>query len=161
MSNIDELGNAFLRLGCALAAGGILGWEREWRAKPAGLRTNMIVALGSALLVLLSQELAESMTDSSGWTAVDPSRVIQGIVGGIGFIGGGTILQSRRSIQGLTTASTIWLSSALGISSGLGYYILTIVAVALALIVLVAFGSLEKAVFEDGESHEKPQQSSE
>lgn len=147
MTDFDELGSALSRLGCALAAGGVLGWERQWREKPAGLRTNMIVALGAAVLMFLTERLALSMTGVDGKSIVDPSRVIQGIVGGIGFVGAGAILQSRHSVKGLTTASTLWLSAALGVCSGLGYYILTLTAVTLALIVLIVFGNLEQAAF--------------
>ena len=118
------------------------------RDKPAGLRTNMIVALGSALLVLVGMKLAGAASASDDPRfAVDPTRIIQGIVGGIGFLGAGTIIQSRHSIHGLTTASTIWLSAAVGVSSGMGYYALTMTAVAVGLFVLLAFGMLERLLF--------------
>lgn len=142
MNDLEELGTAALRLGCALAAGAVLGWEREIRDKPAGLRTNMLVALGAALLVLVSLRHSEE-TGTEFDFGPEASRVIQGIVGGIGFLGAGTILQSRRGVHGLTTASALWLSAAHGVASGLGYYLLTLVSVTLALIVLTVVGFLE------------------
>lgn len=140
MEEIHEFGSALVRLGCALAAGGALGWEREMRDKPAGLRTNMLVALGSALLMLVAMRLADSHPGNNG---VDATRVIQGIVGGIGFLGAGTIIHSRHSVHGLTTASTIWLSAAAGVSSGAGYHVLTAAAVLAGLLVLTGLGMIE------------------
>ena len=157
MPDLDEFGTTLLRLACALAAGGALGWERELQDKPAGLRTNMIVALGSALLVLVGMKLADSASASDDPRfAVDPTRIIQGIVGGIGFLGAGTIIQSRHSVHGLTTASTIWLSAAVGVASGMGYYALTIVTVAVGLFVLLAFGMLERLLFAPNRQATRP-----
>jgi putative Mg2+ transporter-C (MgtC) family protein len=145
MTDAGELSDALVRLGCALAAGGAFGWERELQDKPAGLRTNMLVALSSALLMLVGVRLVDSAAASQDPRfAVDLTRIIQGIVGGIGFLGAGTIIQSRHSVHGLTTASTIWLSAAVGISSGMGYFALTAATVVLGLVVLVAFGLMER-----------------
>lgn len=148
MTDLHEIWIAVLRLGCALAAGGILGWERELQDKPAGLRTNMLVALGSALLVLVSLRHSDTIDGIGFDSCPEASRVIQGIVGGIGFLGAGTILQSRRGVSGLTTASALWLSAAHGVASGLGYYVLTFVSVTLAVVVLAALGFVERAVFQ-------------
>ena len=147
MDSLYEIQVAGVRLGCALAAGGVLGWERQVQDKPAGLRTNMLVALGSSLLVLVSLRHDDAVSGSGFDFGPEASRVIQGIVGGIGFLGAGTILQSRRGVQGLTTASALWLSAALGVASGLGYYVLTFVSVVLAVLVLTALGFLERKLF--------------
>lgn len=145
MNDLEELKTAGVRLGCALIAGAVLGWERELQDKPAGLRTNMLVALGSALLVLVSLRHSEA-TGTQFDFGPEASRVIQGIVGGIGFLGAGTILQSHRRVSGLTTASALWLSAAHGVASGLGYFTLTFVSVALALLVLTALGFVERFI---------------
>jgi putative Mg2+ transporter-C (MgtC) family protein len=159
MPDLTELGAAVLRLVCALAAGGILGWERELRDKPAGLRTNMIVALGAALLVLVGLRI-NGPAPANDQLHADLSRIIQGIIGGIGFLGAGTIIQSRHDVHGLTTASTLWLSAALGISSGLGYYALTLAAVILALLVLVMLGALQVRLMQHTDTQPRPGQPS-
>jgi putative Mg2+ transporter-C (MgtC) family protein len=146
MSDPSELAQIIPRLGCALAAGGVIGWEREMQDKPAGLRTNMLVALGAAVAVLAGLQLPAAGHAPEDGSAAVASRIIQGIVGGIGFLGAGTILQSRHSVHGLTTASALWLSAALGVSSGLGLYKLTFTAVALGIVVLAVFLLIEKRI---------------
>jgi len=147
MSDVTEFGTMMLRLSCALAAGGAIGWERQRQEKPAGLRTNMLVALGAAVVMLAGLNLARAGVALENDAAAATSRIIQGIVGGIGFLGAGTILQSRHSVHGLTTASALWLSAALGVASGLGLYTLTITAAVLALLVLIAFGAIERKLW--------------
>ncbi|MFQ3598181.1 MAG: MgtC/SapB family protein [Chloroherpetonaceae bacterium] len=115
-----------LRLGLALALGALVGLERQWRQKQAGLRTNTLVSLGSAAFILLSLAL----TDNTG----DPSRVAGQIVTGIGFLGAGVILRNGVTVQGLNTAATIWCSAAVGSLAGCGLYAhAAIVAVATSL----------------------------
>ena len=103
-----------LRLVMAALIAGVIGWEREGEGKAAGLRTHMLVSLGSALFVLSALE--------SGIKPEEVTRVTQGVAAGIGFIGGGVILKltEERRVQGLTTAATIWLAAALGVAAGLG-----------------------------------------
>ena len=114
-----------LRLGLAAVLGGIVGADRERMGKPAGLRTHMLVCMGAALFVLAPSE--------SGMAIADVSRVIQGLAAGIGFLGGGAILKlsAEREILGLTTAATIWMTAALGVTVGLGHIGLAGVAAAL------------------------------
>ena len=102
------------RLLLSAGLGAALGLEREYRRKPAGLRTNILIAIGSALFTILSI----SMTASTG----DPSRVAGQIVTGIGFLGGGAILRNRDTVHGMTTAATIWVNAAIGIACGIGQY---------------------------------------
>ena len=126
------------RLLIAAFVGAILGYEREWHGKDAGLRTHMLVSLGAALFVLIPQQ--------AGVTDADLSRVIQGIVTGIGFVGAGAILKinEERRIEGLTTAAGIWLTAAVGIAAGMGREASAIVGTLLALIVLLALGWVEE-----------------
>ena len=124
-----------LRLILAAGLGAAIGLEREIRRKPAGLRTNILIAIGSALFTILSI----SMTSGTG----DPSRVAGQIVTGIGFLGGGAILRNRDTVHGMTTAATIWVNAAIGVASGIGQYELAAVTTALTLVVLVVLPPIE------------------
>jgi putative Mg2+ transporter-C (MgtC) family protein len=110
-----------IRLLCALAAGLLIGMEREWHKKPAGIRTNTLVATGAGLFVLLALEI----TPQTG----DPSRIIGQVVTGIGFLGAGIIFKEGSDVYGLTTAATIWCSAAIGCFAGAGYFIETLIGV--------------------------------
>ena len=124
------------RLLLAAVLGGILGFEREMRHKSAGLRTNMLIAIGSALFTLMSYELA---ADGSG----DPGRIAAQIVTGIGFLGAGAIMRTDAGIHGLTTAATIWVNAAVGVAAGGGEYHLAFIATAVTLGVLLVLQRLE------------------
>ena len=132
-----------VRLTVATLIGAALGLNREIRGKPAGLRTHALVALGTALVTLTGIALAghDGEFDSNS-----VSRVIEGVVAGIGFLGGGTILKSDSGehISGLTTAASLWLVAALGIACGAGLWVMSLVALGLALLVLVAGEPLER-----------------
>jgi len=119
-----------LRLLLAAALGGVLGYERERRGKAAGVRTHMLVALGTALFVLVPQQ--------AGMSAEAVSRVIQGLLAGIGFLGAGAVLKQADSghVRGLTTAAGIWSTAAIGVAIGLGREATAIVSTALVLLVL-------------------------
>ena len=130
-----------LRLLAATAAGSILGLNRELTQKPAGLRTHALVALGAALVVVSALQLgvANDMTHADA-----ASRVIQGVIAGIGFIGGGVILHADgQNVKGLTTAATIWVAAALGISCGIGQWRVAGMTAIIALILLVLGRPLE------------------
>jgi putative Mg2+ transporter-C (MgtC) family protein len=116
-----------LRLLCGLGAGMLIGFERQWHHKSAGLRTNTLVATGAALFALLSVNL----TQNNG----DVTRIISQVVTGIGFLGAGIIFKEGISIHGLTTAATVWCSAAAGSLAGTGYYTETLIAV-LAIIIV-------------------------
>jgi putative Mg2+ transporter-C (MgtC) family protein len=132
-----ELIRIFVRLLFAALLGGALGYERERVGKAAGLRTHMLVALGAALIVLAPQQ--------AGITIADQSRVIQGIVVGIGFLGGGAIIKGaeERQVTGLTTAAGIWLTAAVGMAVGLGRLSLALLGVLLALVILSVLQGIE------------------
>lgn len=115
-----------IRLIYATLAGGLIGLEREVVHKPAGIRTHMLVCLGSALFVLMIVETLPNET----------ARIIAGIATGIGFLGAGTIFRSKSEVHGLTTAASIWAVAAVGIAIGLGYYLMTIVSAGLILVIL-------------------------
>ena len=119
-----------LRLLLAAILGGLIGFQRERVGKAAGLGTHMLVALASALIVMLPEQ--------AGLTSADLSRVMQGLVTGIGFLGAGVILKlsEERQIKGLTTAATIWLTAGLGMAVGLGRLLLAVLGTGLALIIL-------------------------
>jgi putative Mg2+ transporter-C (MgtC) family protein len=111
--------DTFLTLGLAALLGGVIGLDREASGKPAGFRTNILICVGAALLTALSIDVAERWVRLYG-TVADPGRIAAQIVSGIGFLGAGTIIQSRRGVRGLTTAATIWVVAASGMAVGAG-----------------------------------------
>lgn len=135
-----------IRLLVALLAGGIIGYQRERAGKAAGLRTHMLVALGTALFVITAAE--------AGMQQDAMSRVVQGLVTGIGFIGAGAILkiENRQVIRGLTTAAGIWMTAALGVAIGLGHLATAAIGVLLGWLVLAALIRLERGI--EGSSDE-------
>ncbi len=135
---------AFVRICLAAALGGIIGLERELRGRQAGFRTNLLVCVGSALVMLISMKLAElPFTPAGGYEIrVDPGRIAYGVMMGIGFLGAGAILKHQESVRGLTTGAGLWCVAAIGLSSGMGLYILSLLAGGL---VLAALGLLNYA----------------
>jgi putative Mg2+ transporter-C (MgtC) family protein len=141
MTAFDEISIAtLLRLLAALAAGMAVGLNRDLSGKSVGMRTLGLVALGAALVIL-----AGTGPDGLHFAPDAVSRVIQGVLTGIGFIGAGVILHDRggRTVHGLTTAASVWISAALGIAAGLGAWIVLIAGAALALLTLVFGRGLE------------------
>jgi putative Mg2+ transporter-C (MgtC) family protein len=128
------------RIGAAALLGGLLGFEREWKGHWAGLRTHMMVSIGCAVFVVAGLAVAGEQHSES------VTRVIQGIASGIGFLGAGTILKldEKQEVKGLTTASSIWLSAAMGAAVGLGEYALATAATIVSLFVLGVLGPVEK-----------------
>lgn len=141
---LDSLVDIVVRLSLALLVGAVIGFEREIRHKPAGLRTHMLVSFGSAILVLIPIQLGQAEESADAL-----SRVIQGIAAGVGFLGGGEILhQSQQEsgqirVRGLTSAAAIWVSAALGIAAGCGLLPLSLIGALMALFVLVVLKRLE------------------
>ena len=125
------------RLLAATILAGVIGYERERTGKSAGLRTHMLVALGSAIFVLAPME--------AGMVIDDVSRVVQGVASGIGFIGAGAILKvtTEREIQGLTTAAGIWMTAAIGIAAGMGRIGMAAITVVIAWVILAILARLE------------------
>jgi putative Mg2+ transporter-C (MgtC) family protein len=131
------LGTTLARLVVAAILGGIIGLERQLRHKPAGLRTNLFICFGSAMFTVLSAQLAGS------WGG-DHTRIAAQIIPGIGFIGAGSILHSRGSVTGLTTASTLFVVAAVGMAAGGGLYLTAFFATIIILLALGALGRLEQ-----------------
>lgn len=132
-----------IRLLVAVLVGGLIGWDRQRRDKPAGLRTHMLVALGSACFSLLGFEVGAHLSPRTG-DGFDPTRVLQGVVGGIGFLGAGVIIQNRGQVLGITTAASLWVVGALGAAAGVGAYVLAVVTALLAFVILAVLGRLER-----------------
>jgi putative Mg2+ transporter-C (MgtC) family protein len=135
-----ELTRICIRLLIAVLLGALLGYDRERQDSAAGLRTHMLVALGAALLVISAQQ--------AGMDNADMSRVIQGIVAGIGFLGAGAIikLNEKEQIKGLTTAATIWATAAIGIAAGIGHPLTAALGTLLALVILAMLPRLERHI---------------
>ena len=128
-----------LQLGLATLLGGAIGLERELGGKPAGLRTNILICLGSVLYTHISITMM-------GANSPDPTRVAGQIVTGVGFIGAGTILHARGAIVGLTSAATIWVVAAIGVALGSGFYLEGVGTTVIVLVVLAGLGRVEKLV---------------
>ena len=122
------------RVFVAALLGGMIGFEREYRAKEAGLRTHFLVAMGSALFMIVSQYGFNAVLGTS--ITLDPSRVAAQVVSGIGFIGAGTIIFQKHVIKGLTTAAGLWVTSAIGLACGSGLYLLSVASTLLDLLCL-------------------------
>lgn len=133
-----------LRLGLAVLGGAFVGWNRQRKRHPAGLRTMMLVSLGAAAYMVAGSALAA--TNGSITPAGDRSRVLQGIVGGIGFLGAGTIIRSFGEVKGVTTAAAIWVVAAIGSAFGMGFYVLGSASVGFTMLILW-LSPLESAVF--------------
>jgi putative Mg2+ transporter-C (MgtC) family protein len=132
----------------AVLLGGAVGLEREFRGRPAGLRTHILVCLGATLIMITSQRMAVVSQDLPApfRIVVDPGRIAAGIVTGIGFLGAGAILRIGDLVRGLTTAGTIWLVAALGISLGQGLYLLATACTVLVLAVLTVLSRVESRI---------------
>lgn len=146
ISSNDWLGLTY-RLTLALLVGGVIGWNRQAAGKPAGLRTHMLVSLGAALFVLIPLLASSS-------TSIDSiSRAIQGVATGVGFLGAGEILHksvnesNKLSVKGLTSAATIWVTAALGMIAGCGFWQLDLLSTLMALFILSAAKKVERVVF--------------
>jgi putative Mg2+ transporter-C (MgtC) family protein len=131
-----------VKLSLAVLLGGIIGFERELAGKPAGLRTNILICIGAALLMDVS--LRVGLVD--GHRVGDPGRIAAQIVSGVGFLGAGTIMQGQGVVTGLTSAATIWVVAAIGMTVGGGYYVEGIGAGLLVTFVLAGLGGLERWV---------------
>jgi putative Mg2+ transporter-C (MgtC) family protein len=141
-------GEAALKLLLAAILGGLVGLERERRGREAGFRTNLLVCLGSTLVMLVSISFAHEqwMPDGAYNINVDPARIAYGVMTGIGFLGAGAIIKHERSIRGLTTAAGLWCVAAIGLALGMGLYVISCMATALVLLALWLLNWVEDAV---------------
>ena len=143
--------NFLIRLIFAAVLGGIIGFERDIHGRAAGLRTNLLISLGAASFMLISQYIAESYSTEAGNSVfrADPARIAAQIVTGVGFLGAGAVVKYGFSIRGLTTAACIWISAAIGMSSGAGFYELAIVTTLIGLFSLIVLSKFEKNYAKD------------
>ncbi|WP_109481780.1 MgtC/SapB family protein [Paraburkholderia sp. C35] len=137
LSDIKAITQVVMRLGLALLLGGTLGFERELAGRDAGLRTHMLVTTGSALFVLVPLQ--------AGFSQDNMSRVLQGLVSGIGFLGAGAIikLSAEREVRGLTTAASLWLAAGVGVAAGLGREATAILSTVIALVILAGVRAIK------------------
>ncbi len=142
------------RLVVATILTGIIGIEREIRQKPAGVRTNALIGLGSAIMALTGLTLATTWSGVAG--GASPDRIASIVVQGVGFLGAGVIIQSMGAVRGLTTAATMWVVAGIGIACGFGLYPIALVATAIVLVLLAIFGPLDARLMgteSDGQKH--------
>jgi putative Mg2+ transporter-C (MgtC) family protein len=132
----------------AVVCGAIIGIERQFKHKPAGLRTNIMICLGAAVFTLISERMASGSQDSI-------TRIAAQIVTGVGFLGAGAVIQDRGGIHGLTTAATIWLVASIGMACGARLYYLACITTVLALLVLVGLGHIDKYFDRNDEKQHK------
>jgi putative Mg2+ transporter-C (MgtC) family protein len=137
--------DATLRLLVALLCGAVIGVDREWRKRPAGLRTHMLVALASAIFTIIAFEIYHMVEQSeSGPASADPLRLLEAITAGVAFLAAGTIIRGAGGVKGVTTGAGLWLSGALGMACGQAQYGLAAVALVLAFVVLTVIRVMER-----------------
>ncbi len=124
------------RLVLAILLAGLLGWDRESKDRPAGLRTYMLVALAAAVFTVLTFEIYETVNAKHPGGNSDPIRIIEAVTAGVAFLAVGTIIQGRDSVRGLTTGAGMWMAGALGVAVGAGHYLLAILAALLSFAIL-------------------------
>ncbi|RUO33328.1 MgtC/SapB family protein [Aliidiomarina soli] len=137
------------RLSVAAGLALFLGLERELHGKPAGLRSHMLVSLGSATFIIIGMSILFATAEGDPSARIDPSRVVEGVIGGIGFLGAGSIIRSGGHIQGITTGASIWLAGAIGVSAGINNFPLAVMVTVIALIIMVGLGQFEREVINE------------
>ncbi len=137
-----------LRLALALVLSGLIGFERQLHRRTAGLRTHILVSLGSCLIMLTSIYVFDIYKSQA---QIDPSRIAAGIITGIGFLGAGAIIRDREGVKGLTTAASLWVVAAIGMAVGCGFYSAGFFTAVLALVVLFFLRYLENFIFQKDE----------
>ncbi len=133
------IGAIALRLLCAMLVGSLIGLEREYTHRPAGLRTHILVALGACVASVMGQMLFAQYGGGS-----DPARLSAQVITGVGFLGAGTIMKEGASVKGLTTAASVWAVACLGIAAGFGYYALALVGMLFTFVTLTIFENLQR-----------------
>lgn len=129
-----------LRLLLAILLGGIVGFEREVRKRPAGLRTHILVSMAAATFTLITIEIYHEVNDARA----DPVRIVDAVTAGVAFIAAGAIIKGQGDVTGLTTGAAIWLAGAIGVACGIGYYLVATMAAVLGVIVLRGVGWIEE-----------------
>ena len=137
----------FLQLLLAVILGALIGLEREYKRREAGLKTFSLVCLGSCFFTVLAFYISSHASQFPSFVQVDPGRVIQAVAIGIGFIGSGLIIYHKFQVEGLTTAATLWVTASIGVGIGSGLYFLAIFGTLLAILILAGFRLLEEKIF--------------
>ena len=132
-----------LRIVVAAILGMAVGFEREFRRKPAGMRTHMLVASGSAAFIVITLEMVSGPLQGIDGTKADPTRIIQGIIGGIGFLGAGAIIQGGREVTGMTTGASIWVAGGIGVACGVGFFDIALLLAIIVIIIVMIVGKFE------------------
>jgi len=140
------MGAIAIRLFVATLLGAVIGIDREWRSRPAGLRTHMLTSLAAALFTVLTLEIVYSSELSVQNARADPVRVIEAVTAGVAFLAAGTIIRGRGSVHGLTTGAGMWLAGSLGVAAGLGYFAAAVLAAAFGFVVITLLGWVERKV---------------
>jgi putative Mg2+ transporter-C (MgtC) family protein len=149
-----SLDTVIVRLALAGILAALIGLEREAKSKPAGLKTHILVGIGSAAFFLIFIEFALGPLKDSEGLSPDPTRIIQGVVTGIGFLGAGAIIQGGRDVRGLTTGAGIWVSGGIGPACGGGYFAIAGVVSAFVLLVLFVAGWFERRMLRDSDDND-------
>ncbi len=147
--NQDQL-TIILQLLLALVLGGLVGLEREYKRKSAGLKTFALVSLGSALFTIIGLQLFGALSQNEN-IRFDPSKIIEAVAVGLGFIGAGIIIYRHEHVEGLSTAAGVWVAGAIGVAAGAGLYLIAVFSALLSLLVMILFSRVEHEVF--GKSH--------
>ncbi|RJP28676.1 MAG: MgtC/SapB family protein [Candidatus Omnitrophota bacterium] len=134
-----------VRLFLSMLLGGLIGLERQAHRRSAGLRTHIMVSLGSCLIMLTSIYVFDIYMTKAN---VDPGRIAAGVITGIGFLGAGAILREREGVKGLTTAASLWVVAAIGLATGCGFLVASLFTTALSLIVLLILRYLEQKIID-------------
>lgn len=135
-----------IRLLAAAGLASLIGLERELRNHPAGLRTHMLVSLGAAAFLLVGFEILYATAEGDPSARIDPTRIVQGVIGGIGFLGAGSIIQARGNVQGLTTGAAIWITGAIGVACATGNLMLAVLLTVISLTIVLILGGFERKV---------------
>lgn len=149
MDSLTDLTNTHIplltiagRLVLAAVLGAAIGYDREVRHRPAGLRTHMLTALAATLFTILTLEVFHHVRMLQPGGSFDPIRVIEAVTAGVAFLAAGTIIQSRGHVRGLTTGAAMWLTGAMGVAVGFGLYIIAVMTTVLAILILVVVSML-------------------
>lgn len=151
-----SIGTIALRLGAAIILGALVGLERERKRRPAGFRTMILISIGSAGFMVLGIEGLRGFPNNTGQAEI--SRVVQGLIGGIGFLGAGAVIQNKKAVRGLTTAAAVWVTAAIGAACGMGLYAIAVALSLAALFTLVVLEIFEERFFpepEEWDEHKK------
>lgn len=135
-----------VRLGIAALLGLLIGLDREYRSRPAGLRTHMLVSLAAATFAVLTFEIVEQIQRDAVGVTADPTRIIEAVTAGVAFLAAGTIIRAKGSVQGLTTGAGMWLAGAVGLACGLGAYVVAVIAAGLGIGILSILGWIERVI---------------